>query len=121
MCLPTNLHTDSPMCVHCQKVAPEYAEAARQLKEEGSEIWLAKVDMSEESELAMKYSVKALPEMRFFSNGTAEKKYSGKAANYLLWFRLVPVRSDDLGFASLCMGYWLPMVPASDFHCGTAN
>ena len=88
-----NLCTDSPGCSYCQELAPEYAEAARQLKEEQSEIWLAKVDTKEETELAKNYSIEIVPNMTFFSNGIAEKHYTGKllptytiVVGHLDWF-----------------------------------
>ena len=62
------------------------------------------MDTKEETELAKNYSIEIVPNMTFFSNGIAEKHYTGKAT-YVCGrpSRLVPVRNGDLGFASLCM------------------
>ena len=49
-------------CGHCKKLAPEYAEAARHLREEGLRI--AKVDATDASKLASKYEVKSYPTLK---------------------------------------------------------
>lgn len=60
-------------------MAPEYAKAAAKLKAEGSDIRLAKVDATEESDLAQQYGVRGYPTIKFFKNGdtTSPKEYTG--------------------------------------------
>ncbi|CAH2069315.1 unnamed protein product [Thlaspi arvense] len=64
----------APWCGHCQSLAPEYAAAATELKADG--IVLAKIDATEENELAHQYSVQGFPTILFFVDGD-HKPYTG--------------------------------------------
>ncbi|XVF46350.1 hypothetical protein PTKIN_Ptkin03bG0020200 [Pterospermum kingtungense] len=64
----------APWCGHCQALAPEYAAAATELKGEG--VVLAKVDATEENELAHEYDVQGFPTVYFFIDGE-HKPYTG--------------------------------------------
>lgn len=65
----------APWCGHCQALAPEYAAAATDLKAEN--VVLAKVDATEENELAQQYDVQGFPTVYFFSDGV-HKPYPGQ-------------------------------------------
>lgn len=65
----------APWCGHCQALAPEYAAAATELKDEG--VVLAKVDAQEENNLAQSYDVQGFPTVLFFIDGEP-KPYPGQ-------------------------------------------
>ncbi|KAK1587461.1 hypothetical protein Q3G72_013079 [Acer saccharum] len=66
----------APWCGHCQALAPEYAAAATELKSANEDVVLAKIDASEESELAQEYDVQGFPTVLFFVDGV-HKPYPG--------------------------------------------
>ncbi|KAK7261363.1 hypothetical protein RIF29_27672 [Crotalaria pallida] len=65
----------APWCGHCQALAPEYASAATELK--GENVILAKVDATEENELAQEYDIQGFPTLYFFVDGV-HKPYNGQ-------------------------------------------
>lgn len=64
----------APWCGHCQALAPEYAAAATELK---GEAVLAKVDATEENDLAQQYDVQGFPTVLFFVD-RVHKPYPGQ-------------------------------------------
>ncbi|KAL6629357.1 hypothetical protein ACP70R_029122 [Stipagrostis hirtigluma subsp. patula] len=66
----------APWCGHCQALAPDYAAAAAALAAAGQDVALAKVDATEEADLAQKYDVQGFPTILFFIDGV-HKDYTG--------------------------------------------
>ncbi|CAH9080410.1 unnamed protein product [Cuscuta epithymum] len=65
----------APWCGHCESLKPEYAAAATELNGHG--VALAKVDATEETELAQKYEVQGFPTVYLFVDGVY-KTYNGQ-------------------------------------------
>jgi len=68
----------APWCGNCKKLAPEFEQAATDLKEKG--ISLAKVDATTETELATKYDVKNYPKLIWFEDGEKHEFDGGRTA-----------------------------------------
>ncbi|KFK34745.1 hypothetical protein AALP_AA5G187700 [Arabis alpina] len=65
----------APWCGACQALAPEYAAAATELKGIAA---LAKIDATEEGDLAQKYEIQAFPTVFLFVDGEMRKTYEGE-------------------------------------------
>lgn len=68
----------APWCGHCKKLAPEYEKAAKALQPTG--IRLAKVDATEEKDLAAKYNVKGFPTLIWFEDAKQMEYDGGRTA-----------------------------------------
>jgi thiol-disulfide isomerase/thioredoxin len=51
---------------HCKKLAPEYAKAAKRLRENNPPYYIAKVDATENKALAERFGIKGFPTLFFF-------------------------------------------------------
>mmetsp|Transcript_93623 Transcript_93623/g.265085 ORF Transcript_93623/g.265085 Transcript_93623/m.265085 type:complete len:525 (-) Transcript_93623:53-1627(-) len=66
----------APWCGHCKQFAPEYAAAAKQLKQAKTPVPLAKVDATAEVKIAEEYNVRGYPTIRLFIDGR-DQEYTG--------------------------------------------
>uniref|UniRef100_A0A8R7QLP7 Protein disulfide-isomerase n=2 Tax=Triticum urartu TaxID=4572 RepID=A0A8R7QLP7_TRIUA len=67
----------APWCGHCRALAPHYAAAASALAEQGVDVALAKVDATEDHDLAQAHDVQGYPTLLFFIDGVP-RDYSGE-------------------------------------------
>lgn len=79
-CCP--LPTDAPWCGHCQQLAPAYAQAATELRNESSPARLGKVDATAQTALATEFGITSYPTLKLFRDGnrTHPLAYTGRAA-----------------------------------------
>jgi protein disulfide-isomerase A1 len=78
----------APWCGHCKKLAPEYSKAALRLAELDPVVPLAKVDATEEKDLASRFEVKGFPTLKWFVNGEAQEYKGGRVEDEIVnWIK----------------------------------
>ena len=78
----------APWCGHCKKLAPEYAKAAQRLAEADPPVPLAKVDATEEKDLASRYEVKGFPTLKWIVGGEAQDYKGGRTEDEIVnWIK----------------------------------
>jgi protein disulfide-isomerase A1 len=74
----------APWCGHCKSLAPEYAKAAKKLKENNPPYSLAKVDATENKNLAEEFGIRGFPTLFFFKNGVKQEYTGGRTENEIV-------------------------------------
>lgn len=78
----------APGCEHCKKLAPEYANAAKELKSLETPIPIAKVDATENTNIAKEYGIQGYPTLKFFMNGSPIDYTGGMSqTNIVNWIK----------------------------------
>ena len=74
----------APWCGHCKKLAPEYAAAAQALAEQDPRVYIAKVDATENSNLASKFGVSGYPTIKWFVDGEPSDYTGGRVKDEII-------------------------------------
>mmetsp|Transcript_13651 Transcript_13651/g.44912 ORF Transcript_13651/g.44912 Transcript_13651/m.44912 type:complete len:531 (-) Transcript_13651:554-2146(-) len=76
----------APWCGHCKSLAPEYAEAATQLKADAPEVLIAKVDATVEEAVSGRFGIEGFPTIKWFVDGDATDYSGERSADAIIKF-----------------------------------
>ena len=78
----------APWCGHCKSMAPAFAEAAQELLSINPQYKLAKLEATENKEVAQKVGIEGYPTLKFYYKGE-EKEYTGERTKegIVTWFK----------------------------------
>jgi protein disulfide-isomerase A1 len=71
----------APWCGHCKQLAPEYAKAAQRLAQNDPPYHLAKVDATEQKQVAERFAIRGFPTLIFFKKGQKMEYTGGRTEN----------------------------------------
>merc|ERR1712151_800894 len=74
----------APWCGHCKKLAPEYAQAAQKLAAQDPPRYIAKVDATENKEVAERHGIKGFPTLVFYANGNKSDYTGGRTEDTIV-------------------------------------
>uniref|UniRef100_A0A7S0RA54 protein disulfide-isomerase n=1 Tax=Pyramimonas obovata TaxID=1411642 RepID=A0A7S0RA54_9CHLO len=82
----------APWCGHCQKLAPEWIKAAKELKGVAK---VGAVNCDDEQELAQKYGIKGFPTIKVFAEGEVKNYEEGRDAEAIVSYVKKQVGQGD--------------------------
>lgn len=74
----------APWCGHCQQLVPEYSKAAAHLRTKEPSVALAKVDATQNPELAAEHGVQGYPTLKFFTSAEPIEFTGGRTAEEIV-------------------------------------
>lgn len=76
----------APWCGHCKKLTPEYAKAAKILRQDN--LYIGKLDATEQKEVAKRFEIGGYPTLKFFIKGEPIDFEGGRTSSEIVsWVR----------------------------------